>query len=75
VLLGGGYLLRLPIACMASRDDKKRIEEITSAEVVPELGKQDRTTAERISAYFTIAAAAFGLISDGCESPCTLLCQ
>ena len=56
---------------MASRDDKKRIEEITDAEAVPELGKQDRTTAEKISAYFTIAAAAFGLISDGCESPCT----
>jgi hypothetical protein len=56
---------------MASRDDKKRIETIASAEVVPDPGKQDKTTAERIGAYFTIAAAAFGLISDGCESPCT----
>ena len=54
-----------------SGDDKKRIEATTSGEVVPELGYQDRTTAEKISAYFTIAAAAFGLISDGCESPCT----
>lgn len=25
------------------------------------------STKERLSAYFTIAAAAFGLISDGCE--------
>jgi len=56
---------------MVSHDDKKRIEAITSAEVVPDLGEQDRTTAEKISAYFTIAAAACGLISDGCESPCT----
>jgi hypothetical protein len=56
---------------MDSRDDKKQVEAITSVEVVPDLGKQDSgTTAERISAYFTIAAAAFGLISDGCEFPC-----
>ena len=27
-----------------------------------------QTRKERLSAYFTIAAAAFGLISDGCES-------
>jgi hypothetical protein len=65
---------------MASRGDKKRTdsEAITSAEGVPDLQvvKQDRTTAEKLSAYFTIAAAAFGLISDGCESPYTkLLCQ
>ncbi|KAI9467200.1 MFS general substrate transporter [Lactarius psammicola] len=55
---------------MVSHDDKKRIEAITSAEVVPDLGKQDsdRTTAEKISAYFTIAAAAFGLISDGYQN-------
>lgn len=25
------------------------------------------STKEKLSAYFTIAAAAFGLISDGCE--------
>jgi MFS family permease len=54
---------------MDSRDDKKQVEAITSVEVVPDLGKQDSgTTAERISAYFTIAAAAFGLISDGYQS-------
>ena len=56
---------------MASHDDRKQIEAMPSAEVVPDLGKQDdRTAAERISAYFTIAAAAAGLISDGCESSC-----
>jgi hypothetical protein len=66
-----GIFFDFPSRAMASRDDKKRIEEITDVDVVPELGKQDRTTAEKISAYFTIAAAAFGLISDGCESPCT----
>ena len=27
----------------------------------------EQTPKERLSAYFTIAAAAFGLISDGCE--------
>ncbi|KAH9061011.1 MFS general substrate transporter [Lactarius vividus] len=57
---------------MDSRDDKKHIEAIGSAEVVPALGKraseQDRTTAEKISAYFTIAAAACGLISDGYQN-------
>jgi len=57
---------------MTSGSDKKRTdsEAITSAEVVPELQvvKQDRTTAEKISAYFTIAAAAFGLISDGYQN-------
>jgi hypothetical protein len=54
---------------MDSRDDEKQVEAITSAEVVPNLDKQASTTAERTSAYFTIAAAAAGLISDGCESP------
>jgi len=57
---------------MTSGSDKKRTdsEAITSAEVIPELQvvKQDRTTAEKISAYFTIAAAAFGLISDGYQN-------
>jgi hypothetical protein len=46
----------------------KQTEVVTSAEVVPALGKQATTTKEKISAYFTIAAAAFGLISDGCKS-------
>jgi len=27
---------------------------------------------EKLSAYFTIAAAALGLISDGCKPPCVL---
>lgn len=31
------------------------------------------STKEKLSAYFTIAAAAFGLISDGCEYDCTEL--
>ena len=57
---------------MDSRDGKRQVEAITSAEVVPNLGKQAGTTAQRISTYFTIAAAAFGLISDGCKSPCTI---
>ena len=44
---------------------------LTSATVVQDLGKQVTTTRkEKISAYFTIAAAAFGLISDGCKSHC-----
>ncbi|KAI9460932.1 MFS general substrate transporter, partial [Lactarius psammicola] len=54
---------------MDSRNGKKQVEAITSAQIVPDLGKKASTTAERISAHFTIAAAAFGLISDGCESP------
>lgn len=55
---------------MDSRDGKKQVEAITSTEVVPDLGKHiSGTTAEKISAHFTIAAAAFGLISDGCEFP------
>ncbi|KAI0307756.1 MFS Git1p-related glycerophosphoinositol permease [Multifurca ochricompacta] len=41
---------------------------MTSAEVVPDRGKQVSTTKEKISAYFTIAAAAFGLISDGYQN-------
>ena len=56
---------------MDSRDDEKKVEVVTSTEIIPVLGKQDSTTAQRISALFTIAAAAAGLISDGCESPCT----
>jgi len=58
---------------MNSRKDVKQTVEtrITSEDVVQDsadLDKQATTTKERISAYFTIAAAAFGLISDGCES-------
>jgi hypothetical protein len=55
---------------MASNENTKNAE---AEIVVPELrvGKQVTTTKEKISAYFTIAAAAFGLISDGCKSPHT----
>jgi len=44
--------------------------EITSEDVVQDSGldKQATTTKERISAYLTIAAAAFGLISDGYQN-------
>ena len=59
------------MCAMDSRDDEKKVEVVTSTDIVPVLGKQDSTTAERISALFTIAASAAGLISDGCESPCT----
>ena len=55
---------------MDPRDDEKKDEAIISAEVVPDPSKQVSTTAERISTNSTIAAAAAGLISDGCESPC-----
>jgi len=33
------------------------------------------TKKERLSAYFTIAAAAFGLISDGCERLSSSFCR
>ena len=56
---------------MEPRDDEKQVEAITSAEVIPDLGKQTSTTTERIGAHFTIAAAGAGLLSDGCEFPCT----
>jgi hypothetical protein len=36
---------------------------------------QDLNEKERLSAYFTIAAAAFGLVSDGCELPSILFAQ
>jgi hypothetical protein len=58
-----------------SRKIVKQVEVITSEDdqAVQDLqvGKQPEatTTTEKISAYFTIAAAAFGLISDGCRSP------
>ncbi|KAI0257608.1 MFS Git1p-like glycerophosphoinositol permease [Lactifluus subvellereus] len=58
---------------MVSREDKKQAEAVTCAaevvpDLVPDLGKQVTTTKEKISAYFTIAAAAFGLISDGYQN-------
>jgi hypothetical protein len=51
-------------------EDSKQAEVLlTSATAVPGLRKEVTTTRmEKISAYFTIAAAAFGLISDGCKS-------
>ena len=57
---------------MDSGKDAKKAEVIpTSATAVRDLGKQvTATRKEKISAYFTIAAAAFGLISDGCKSHC-----
>ncbi len=56
---------------MDSRKDLKQTVEITSEDVVQDsnLDKQATITKERMSAYFTIAAAAFGLISDGCKPP------
>jgi hypothetical protein len=53
---------------MDPRGDTKRTKAIIRADVVPDLVEHTTTTKEKISAYFTIAAAAFGLISDGCES-------
>ncbi|KAH8988922.1 hypothetical protein EDB92DRAFT_993065 [Lactarius akahatsu] len=67
-----GVFTDFPIPChrFSRRREKGRV--VTSAEVVPDLGKKDSTTDETISAYFTVAAAAFGLISDGCEYPRSL---
>jgi hypothetical protein len=57
---------------MVSREDTKQARVVADAQAVPELGyNQATTTKEKISAYFTIAAAAFGLISDGCKCPPT----
>jgi MFS family permease len=57
---------------MNSKMDVKQVEvmasEGLSEDVVQDLGKQATTTKEKISAYFTIAAAAFGLISDGYQN-------
>ncbi|KAF8507150.1 MFS general substrate transporter [Russula emetica] len=55
---------------MNLRKDVKQTVEITSEDVVQDSGldKQATTTKERISAYLTIAAAAFGLISDGYQN-------
>jgi len=53
---------------MGSREDTKPTKAMTSGEAVPDHGNQAATTRERISAYFTIAAAAFGLISDGYQN-------
>jgi len=46
---------------MDPRGDTKQTKAITSAEVIPDL-VEHATTTEKMSAYFTIAAAAFGLI-------------
>jgi hypothetical protein len=58
---------------MNSRKPVKQVELTTTedVQVVQDLqvGKHTTTTKEKISAYFTIAAAAFGLISDGCRLP------
>ncbi|KAH9002419.1 MFS general substrate transporter [Lactarius hatsudake] len=53
---------------MDPRDGKKQIEVKTNTEVVQGFGKKASTTAEKISAHVTIAAAALGLISDGYQS-------
>jgi len=58
-------------AMNSGKDVKQAMDsEISSEDVVQDsdINKQATTTKERISAYFTIAAAAFGLISDGCKS-------
>jgi hypothetical protein len=41
---------------------------LTTAAIVPHLRKQAATNKEKMSAYFAIAAAAFGFINDGCKS-------
>jgi hypothetical protein len=46
---------------------EKEVRAITSAEVVPDRDEHANVDVERISNYFTIAAAASGFISDGCE--------
>lgn len=51
--------------------NEKQVEVMTSAEAVPDRDDQANTDIERTSNLFTIAAAASGLISDGCEFPCT----
>jgi hypothetical protein len=71
-----GFVL---LPAMASREDKTQTQPeviVTSATIVPDLGKQANivTAKEKISAYFTIAAAAFGLISDGCKSESCYAC-
>jgi hypothetical protein len=57
---------------MNLRKDNWQTVEITREDIVQDsesdLAKQATTAKERISAYFTIAAAASGLISDGCKS-------
>jgi hypothetical protein len=55
---------------MNSRKPVKQVEVITSdGQDGQDFGKQAITAREKLSAYFTIAAAAFGLISDGCKLP------
>lgn len=56
----------------ADSDEKQQYEPAQAhAQIVAPAVQRDRTATDRklsISAYMTIAAAAFGLISDGCES-------
>ena len=60
---------------METHNDEKQVEAISSTEVVPGLGKQVNTTTEKRSTHSAIAAAAAGLINDGCEFPCQTLVQ
>ena len=58
---------------MHSEEDSAQAKVIlTSETVVPDLRTQPSGTTkkEKISVYFTIAAAAFGFVSDGCKSHC-----
>lgn len=50
-------------------NDQSEIPVVSAAAHANELKAEAQTLSpkERLSAYFTIAAAAFGLISDGCE--------
>jgi hypothetical protein len=48
-------------------DDEKQPESIDKLSNPPDDDPVHSHRAQSISAYFTIAAAAFGLISDGCE--------
>jgi hypothetical protein len=59
----------------SGEDSTKAKPTLTSVPVVPYLDSQTvttttTTTKEKISIYFTIAAAAFGFVNDGCKSRC-----
>ena len=49
--------------------DLKQEKAVVSVDTAAKLKKEAHTLTSResLSVYFTIAAAAFGLISDGCE--------
>ena len=50
--------------------DLKQEKAVVSVDTAAKLKKEEAhtlTSRESLSVYFTIAAAAFGLISDGCE--------